>query len=145
MLGKRKNDSTVNCVIGIDTVLEGNLKTKETTRIEGCIKGNIISDGIFIIGKAGRVEGNIAANNVLIAGQVKGNINASGKVEVADTGSVDGDITAASLVIDENAKFQGKCNMKLESSKTELAPNKEEVLIGGQKNAPIEPDKTKMK
>jgi cytoskeletal protein CcmA (bactofilin family) len=102
----------VGTIIGPGAVLEGPLTTKDSTRIDGTVKGNVTVSGALIVGQDGKVIGTISALNVYVAGEVTGNITApQGKIEISDTGKVNGDITCKGIIIDENAVFQGKCEM----------------------------------
>ncbi len=102
----------VGTIIGPGAVIEGPLTTKDSTRIDGTVKGNVTISGALIIGQDGKVIGTISALNVYVAGEVAGNITApQGKIEISDTGKVNGDITCKGIIIDENAVFQGKCEM----------------------------------
>ena len=102
----------VGTIIGPGAVLEGPLTTKDSTRIDGTVKGNVTVSGALIVGQDGKVVGTISALNVYVAGEVTGNITApQGKIEISDTGKVNGDITCKGIIIDENAVFQGKCEM----------------------------------
>ena len=103
-------------IIGTGTVLEGNLKTNATVRIDGEIKGDLESQATVIVGAEGKINGNVNAVDVLVAGTVTGDVKASNKIEIVAKGRVDGDITTKSLVIDEAAIFQGKCVMEQESA-----------------------------
>ena len=49
----------IDTIIGEKTRVEGTLHTQDTTRIDGRIKGEAISDGYLIIGENGYVEGDI--------------------------------------------------------------------------------------
>ncbi|SDA48405.1 protein CcmA, bactofilin family [Butyrivibrio sp. INlla18] len=119
MFGNKKDsteDNTlleqVGTIIGPGAVIDGPLTTKDSTRIDGTIKGNVTVSGALIIGQEGKVVGTISALNVYVAGEVNGNIATSqGKIEISDTGKVIGDITCKGIIIDENAVFQGKCEM----------------------------------
>lgn len=119
MFGNKKDsteDNTlleqVGTIIGPGAVIDGPLTTKDSTRIDGTIKGNVTVSGALIIGQEGKVVGTISALNVYVAGEVNGNITTSqGKIEISDTGKVIGDITCKGIIIDENAVFQGKCEM----------------------------------
>ena len=51
------------------------------------------------------------------ASTVYGNLNVPEKVELTSTARVIGDITTNGLVIDEQAIFQGSCNMNQDTSK----------------------------
>ncbi|SFP78000.1 protein CcmA, bactofilin family [Butyrivibrio proteoclasticus] len=119
MFGNKKDSAEDNAlleqvgtIIGPGAVIEGPLTTKDSTRIDGTIKGNVTISGALIIGQEGKITGTISALNVYVAGEVTGNITApQGKIEISDTGKVYGDISCKGIIIDENAVFQGKCEM----------------------------------
>lgn len=118
MFGSRKEVSPdptleqIGTIIGPGAVLDGPLTTKDSTRIDGTIKGNVTVSGVLVVGQEGKITGTVSCLNVYVAGEITGNITApQGKVEISDTGKVIGDISCKSIVIDENAVFQGKCDM----------------------------------
>ena len=119
MFGSKKEAVTieeameqVGTIIGPGTVIEGPISTKESARIDGTVKSNVNVSGALIIGQSAKISGTVSAMNVYIAGEVSGNVSApQGKVEISDTGKVIGDITCKGIIIDENAVFQGKCEM----------------------------------
>lgn len=108
----------LNTIVGKGTVVEGDLKVKNSLRIDGIVKGNVNTTDTIIVGKDGEVEGRVRAKHLLLGGKVKGNIIASGRVFLESTASVFGDIKAVRLVVDEGAIFDGKCTMD-EGEKTE--------------------------
>ncbi len=112
-MAKKVNDKAliINTVIGAGTEFVGDLTTKDTTKIDGIIRGNIQSEGNVIIGTNGQVEGNINAREVSIAGMIKGDMTAQNRIEILSSAHIEGNITTKSLCIDENAVFQGVCNM----------------------------------
>ena len=118
MFGSKRDNSVdpaleqVGTIIGPGAVLDGPLTTKDSTRIDGTIKGNVTVSGVLVVGQEGKITGTVSCLNVYVAGEITGNITApQGKVEISDTGKVIGDISCKSIVIDENAVFQGKCDM----------------------------------
>jgi len=127
-------------VIGKGTVIDGNMKASASTRIDGEVNGDIVSEGIIVVGETGVVNGSIQASEVRVAGKVVGNVSVTGKIEIVAKGYLLGDIKTGSLMIDEDAMFQGKCTMtdmpgvpeqtKTEKSKTTRtrAVKKEEVV-----------------
>lgn len=130
MFGNKKDSAEDNAlleqvgtIIGPGTVIEGPLTTKDSTRIDGIIKGNVTISGALIIGQDGKITGTVSALNVYVAGEVTGNITApQGKIEISDTGKVYGDISCKGIIIDENAVFQGKCEMTgLDKSSASIA------------------------
>ncbi|RKM60511.1 polymer-forming cytoskeletal protein [Butyrivibrio sp. CB08] len=113
----------VGTIIGPGAVLDGPLTTKDSTRIDGTIKGNVTISGALIVGQEGKINGTVSAMNVYIAGEVNGNITApQGKIEISDTGKVIGDVTCKGIIIDENAVFSGQCDMTgVEKNSAEVA------------------------
>ena len=111
MFGNKKDsteDNTlleqVGTIIGPGAVIDGPLTTKDSTRIDGTVKGNVTISGALIIGQEGKVIGTVSALNVYVAGEVNGNVTApQGKIEISDTGRVIGDISCKGIIIDENA------------------------------------------
>ena len=53
-------------------LLEGTLTVTGTFRVDGHIKGNIISEHTVILGENAKVEGQIEGNRVVIAGRFDG-------------------------------------------------------------------------
>lgn len=129
MFGSRKETTVdpsleqVGTIIGPGAVIDGPLTTKDSTRIDGTVKGNVTISGALIVGGEGKITGTVSCMNAYIAGEVDGNITApQGKVEISDTGKVIGDVACKGIIIDENAVFQGKCDMTgVEKSSAELA------------------------
>ncbi len=119
MFGNKKEAATiesaleqVGTIIGPGAVIDGPLTTKDSTRIDGTVKGNVTISGALIVGQEARIDGTVSAMNVYVAGVINGNISSpQGKVEISDTGKVLGDVTCKGIIIDENAVFQGKCEM----------------------------------
>ncbi|HEX7696018.1 MAG TPA: polymer-forming cytoskeletal protein, partial [Candidatus Acidoferrum sp.] len=72
--------------------LEGTLTVKGTFRIDGNVKGNIISEQTVILGEGAKVEGQIEGNRVVISGRFDGVIFAKGRVEIEAKGVVTGEV-----------------------------------------------------
>lgn len=103
--------STITTMVGIDTVVEGMLKTKSSIRINGTVIGDVRADGVVILTKTGRIEGTIEAESIIVAGVVQGNMSIRDKVNVEATGEIYGEVITKKFVIDEESIFQGNCVM----------------------------------
>ena len=88
--------------------LEGNLRCKQTLRIDGYVKGEVECDKSVLVGEGARVFASIAADEVQIAGTVEGNIAARRKITLERTAIVKGDLTTPGIVIEEGAKLSGR-------------------------------------
>lgn len=91
--------------------LEGTLHVKGTFRIDGNVKGNVISEQTVVLGERAKVEGQIEGNRVVISGRFDGVIFAKGRVEIQPKGVVTGEVHSPCLVIDPGGIFDGRCHM----------------------------------
>ncbi len=91
--------------------MEGTLTVTGTFRIDGNVKGNVISEQTLILGENAKVEGQIEGNRVVIAGRYDGVIFAKGRVEIQPKGVVTGEVHSPCLVIDPGGIFDGRCHM----------------------------------
>src|ERR1700675_123565 len=91
--------------------LEGTLTVKGTFRVNGNVKGNIISEQTVILGEGAKVEGQIEGNRVVISGRFDGVIFAKGRVEIESKGVVTGEVHSPCMVIDPGGIFDGRCHM----------------------------------
>jgi Integral membrane protein CcmA involved in cell shape determination len=80
-------------------------------RVDGHIKGNIISEHTVILGENAKVEGQIEGNRVVIAGRFDGVIFAKGRVEIQPKGVVTGEVHSPCMVVDPGGIFDGRCHM----------------------------------
>lgn len=130
MLGKKESTETTNVkiksLIGQDAVFEGTLRAKETTRVDGLIKGDIRIEETLILGISGKVVGNVNASTIMVGGQVEGDLHAKEKIIISATGKVNGNLHTKKLIVDENAVFHGQCFMN------EEAPEKAEPAAPAQ-------------
>ena len=91
--------------------LEGTLTLTGTFRIDGHVKGNIISEQTVVLGENAKVEGQIEGNRVVIAGRFDGVVFAKGRVEIQPKGVVTGEVHSPCMVIDPGGIFDGRCHM----------------------------------
>ena len=99
-------------------IVEGTLQVSGTFRIDGNVKGNIISEQTVILGEHAKIEGQIEGNRVVIAGRFDGVIFAKGRVEIQAKGVVTGEVHAPCMVIDPGGIFDGHCHMLASSDNT---------------------------
>ncbi|HHZ65207.1 MAG TPA: polymer-forming cytoskeletal protein [Flavobacteriales bacterium] len=109
----KNNDSdspSVN-LIGAGTVIKGNIKSEGDIRIDGSLKGTIISKGKVVVGSTGEVEGEICCEYADISGTVKIKITVSEVLLLKPTAKLTGDIITNKLAIESGATFSGTCSM----------------------------------
>ncbi|SER42896.1 protein CcmA, bactofilin family [Nitrosomonas sp. Nm51] len=126
MFGKKKKaklHSHIDTLIGAQTQITGDICFSGGLRVDGNIKGNIVSeDGeqhTLILSNAGYIEGKIQAANVVINGTVKGPIHASRYLELQENAQIHGDVYYGSIEVKLGASVDGKMihQDKLQSEK----------------------------
>jgi cytoskeletal protein CcmA (bactofilin family) len=83
----------------------GRIFGEGTVEVFGRIEGKLSASAISIY-EGARVEGDLVAEDLIIAGEVKGTIHAD-RVRLNSTAVVEGDIFHRTLTIEENAHFDG--------------------------------------
>ena len=98
-------------IIGVGTVINGNIESNNDIRIDGSLIGNISSKTKILIGTEGSVTGDIKCQQADIAGKVTGKLKVAELLQLNDNANVKGDIYAGKLQIDPSATFNGQCHM----------------------------------
>lgn len=98
-------------IIGSGTDIVGDLKSNGDLRIDGSIKGTIVSTGKVVVGTSGRVDGKINCQNADISGEVKAHIVVIELLSLKASAVVSGDILTNKLAIEPGAVFTGACKM----------------------------------
>jgi cytoskeletal protein CcmA (bactofilin family) len=90
---------------------EGKLSFKDTVRIDGRFRGEIVSENTLIVGESGEIDACIRSQTIVISGQVDGDVIASSKVMLHKTARVNGNIETPSLMMEEGAWLNGQVKM----------------------------------
>jgi cytoskeletal protein CcmA (bactofilin family) len=135
MLAKKNSEVKINTLLGSSSEMTGDFKSEGSVRIDGRINGNVTVTGVLIIGAAGTISGNVSAKSAIIGGEVLGDVTVAEKTELTATAKVIGDISTSVIVIDENAIFQGKCDMKQEIPETASRAAQVKAIRAGKKSA----------
>ncbi|HHD80295.1 MAG TPA: hypothetical protein ENK99_01605, partial [Campylobacterales bacterium] len=75
--------------------------------INGDLEGNVMSRSEVVVGKSGRVMGEIQAQKLLVSGEFKGNFTGE-IIDIMPYGKVYGDVVVNNIVIEPNAVFEGE-------------------------------------
>lgn len=104
-------DAINTAVISAGSKLNGNFSSSENIRFDGFIQGNLSCEKKLVIGRDGRVEGDIKAKEAFIMGQVTGNINVPGALHLEKHAAVRGNILAGIISIEDGAIYDGTCKV----------------------------------
>ena len=62
-MGKEVNSNAVNLLCE-GTMIVGDVKTKNDIRIDGMIKGKILTSGRLVVGNTAKIEGDVECGNI---------------------------------------------------------------------------------
>jgi cytoskeletal protein CcmA (bactofilin family) len=113
----------VSTLLSKDAEFHGTIKIQGSVRVDGAVIGDLISSHTVTIGSTGAVEGNITAEDIMVAGRVKGALIARGRITLESSAQFEGDLTATKLAVSEGAIFRGHSNTGM--AKGTAAPKSE--------------------
>ena len=113
MVKKAKKPDSISTFLGPEASVEGVLEFQGTIRLDGNLKGKIMStDGTVVVGEKAKVSADIAVGTAIVMGEVIGTIDAIERIEVYPPGKITGDIQSPIISIEEGGKLNGSCTMK---------------------------------
>ena len=107
---KGETTASVN-MIGAGTVITGDVFSKGDIRVDGTLKGSVITEGKVVLGREGIIEGDIECKDADISGTIKAKISVSQLLSLKATAKLNGDIITNKLSIEPGAEFTGSCSM----------------------------------
>jgi|GEM_PF-3426939 cytoskeletal protein CcmA (bactofilin family) len=113
----------VESFIGRNSKLEGELRSEQSLRIQGSVRGEVDSRRVVFLDEAARITGRVSGATVFVAGTVDGEIHCPGRLEIRSTGRVTGEINAGTLIMHEGAVVNGQVRMLREQPHPASAPS----------------------
>lgn len=117
-------------VIGSSICIKGDLTGEEDLSIEGRLEGKIeLRRHTVVIGKNGRIKGDIYGKVITVEGTVEGNLYGEEQLMVRQSGTVRGNIVAPRVVLEDGSNFKGNIDMSpKEKSAAASAPDKPVIV-----------------
>lgn len=104
-------------VLNSDVKIEGILRFTDDLLVDGCVTGEIESDGVLTVGMNAVIRAGeknkvaVRTRSAIIQGRVTGDVVVTDRVELSETAQLLGDVTAAKISIQDGAVFQGYCKV----------------------------------
>ena len=105
-----ENTTPIN-MIGAGTTINGDIESKGDIRVDGTLKGSVVTQGKVVLGKEGVIEGDVVCSSADVAGAIKAKITVSQLLSLKSTAKLNGDIITNKLSIEPGASFTGSCSM----------------------------------
>lgn len=115
MLNKNtKNDQAQNSalnMIGLGTIIKGDLSSEGDLRIDGKIEGDVASKSKIAMGAVASITGNVNARSADISGRIDGNVVVNETLFLRSSARINGNVSTSKLVVESGAEFNGNCQM----------------------------------
>ena len=99
----------VAVVVGHGQCFEGFLTFIGSARVDGELRGQIVSRGTLLLGEAADVRANIEVGEVVIGGRLEGNVTARRRIQLLATARVRGQLQAPLVAVAEGGVLHGRC------------------------------------
>jgi cytoskeletal protein CcmA (bactofilin family) len=106
---KKKKVTSISSasIITPGTSIKGEIRCEGNILLNGEFEGSIISQGEVVVGKSGRVSGEIQSAKLLVSGEFRGNYKGE-VIDIMPYGKVYGDVKVNNIIIEPNAVFEGE-------------------------------------
>jgi cytoskeletal protein CcmA (bactofilin family) len=98
---------SVISIIGPGMTVTGDCQTEGTVRIEGLVEGSVRAGKAVVIGKQGRVVGDVVTQDAVVSGHVTGTLVAESRLELQATCHIDGEVRTRRMQLEEGAVLNG--------------------------------------
>jgi cytoskeletal protein CcmA (bactofilin family) len=99
-----------HAVLPEGAVFEGLLVLPRPSRIDGCVRGQVLAASDVWVGPAGRVYADLEARAIVVEGCVEGDVTASERIELRGSARIRGNVSAPRLAMDEGCVVDGTCS-----------------------------------
>ncbi|EHJ46616.1 protein of unknown function DUF583 [Solidesulfovibrio carbinoliphilus subsp. oakridgensis] len=108
---KKPRHDAISAFLGAGTQYHGQFNFQGIVRIDGGVIGDIVSDGMLVLGEEGYVEGRIRVAELVASGRIVGNVEAARRVVLHKTANLRGNLASPVLVIEDGAVINGLVRM----------------------------------
>jgi cytoskeletal protein CcmA (bactofilin family) len=91
-------------------VFEGLLVLPRPSRIDGCVRGEVLAASDVWVGPTGRVYADLEVRSIVIEGCVEGDVTAADRIELRGSARVRGNVAAPRIAMDEGCVVDGSCS-----------------------------------
>lgn len=116
MFGKKaenKPQGRIDSLIGVGTLIEGNIRFTGGLRIDGEVKGSVeaaegASSSTLVLSELARIEGSVSVAHLVSNGTVVGPVTVSESLELQSRARIVGDVEYAVVEMHQGAVIEGR-------------------------------------
>ena len=98
-------------IIRKGTEISGDVTCSGDIRIDGVLKGTLVSEGKLVVGPTGVIDGEVTCKNADVSGTINAALIVKELLQLKASANITGDINTNKLSIEPGANFTGSCNM----------------------------------
>ena len=110
-----QTEEKVTTVIAEDVHIKGSLRFETSLMIRGSLEGEIISEGLLVVGPTAKINATIVTKRLISHGEIQGDVTAREQVVLKKAAIQTGNITTPYIIAESGSIFNGSCMMKREA------------------------------
>lgn len=107
MSTKSRSGGALNGFLDRGARFEGTLTFEDVFRIDGNLKGTVISEQELVVGDGATVEGEIRVGRLAVSGTIRGTVYAKERIEIHAGARIFAELHTPALIVEEGATIQG--------------------------------------
>ena len=108
---KKPRQDAITAFLGAGAQYRGQFNFQGVARVDGGVVGDIVSDGMLVLGEEGLIQGSVNVGELVASGRVLGDVTASRRVVLNKTAEIRGDLRTPSVIIEDGAVLNGRLRM----------------------------------
>ena len=97
--------------IEVTSQIKGDIVSEADFRIDGSLEGSLKTTGKLIIGKRGKIIGEVHCSNADVEGKFSGQLLVADSLTLKATSNVVGEVSTNKLIVETGALFNATCSM----------------------------------
>ncbi len=106
------DEMNITTILADDLRINGTMTFKSSLMIKGTLEGEIISEGLLIVGPTAKVSAKVTTKNLISHGEIVVDVTASEQVVLKETAVQTGNITTQNIIVESGSLFNGSISMK---------------------------------
>jgi cytoskeletal protein CcmA (bactofilin family) len=106
------DETSITTVLADDLHITGTITFKSSLMIKGTLDGEIVSEGLLIVGPTAKVNAKVTTKKLVSHGEITGDVTASEQVVLKETAAQTGNITTQNIIVESGSLFNGSITMK---------------------------------
>lgn len=90
--------TSARMIIPEGAIIQGNLTAGSETEISGRVEGDVVIEGVLLLGKSALITGSVRAGSCRVEGLVEGKVECSDELDLGQSGRINGDVAAGKRI-----------------------------------------------